>query len=131
MPPIQQRSFIYPSASSDDRDKWENAGEQEEDEIKVSEVYQQWKDTKTSPPVATREGELDEGLGEVSTSRFKAICSDGDWPLNLVGLKDFSDFSQWEEVHHFAHHVLVVVVVAAEVTPQTVKVFLTTSFGVT
>ena len=73
---------------------------------------------------------IDEGLGEVSTSRFKAICSDGDWPLNLVGLKDFSDFSQWEEVHHFAHHVLVVVVVAAEVTPQTVKVFLTTSFGV-
>ena len=58
--PSNNDPFIYPSASSDDRDKWENAGEQEEDEIKVSEVYQQWKDTKTSPPVAPREGELDE-----------------------------------------------------------------------
>ena len=45
--------FIYPSASSDDRDKWENAGKQEEeDEIK--------EETKTSPPLAPREGELDE-----------------------------------------------------------------------
>ena len=44
--------FIYPSASSDDRDKWENAGEQEEEgDIKD--------EPKSSPPLAPREGELD------------------------------------------------------------------------
>ena len=36
-------------------------GEQEDDDaIKVSEVYKQWKDSRTSPPVAVREDELDE-----------------------------------------------------------------------
>ncbi len=51
--PSNHVPLIYPSASSDDRDKWENAGEQEEeDDIK--------EETKTSPSLAPREGELDE-----------------------------------------------------------------------
>ena len=60
--PSNNVPFIYPSAASDDRALWEEAGEQEDDDtIKVSEVYKQWKDAKTSPPVAVREDELDEG----------------------------------------------------------------------
>ena len=59
--PSNNVPFIYPFAASDDRALWEEAGEQEDDDtLKVSEVYKQWKDAKTSPPVAVREDELDE-----------------------------------------------------------------------
>ena len=56
--PSNNVPFIYPFASSDDRDKWENAGEEEvwggmeEDDIKP--------ETETSPTIAPREGELAE-----------------------------------------------------------------------
>ncbi len=49
--PSNNVPFIYPSASSGDRDNWENAGEEEED-IKP--------ETETSPTIAPREGELAE-----------------------------------------------------------------------
>jgi len=67
-------------------------------------------------------------LSKVSSASLEAVSTNGDRPLNLIGLQYFENFGEWKDVHHFAHHILVVVVVLAKITSETVDVLFAAPF---
>ncbi len=64
-------------------------------------------------------------LSKVTSASLEAVGTNGDRPLNLVSLQNLKNFGQRKNVHHFTHHVLIVVVVMAEITTETVDVLFT------
>ena len=67
-------------------------------------------------------------LSKITSSSFEAVGANGDWSLDLVGLQNLENFREREDVHHFAHHVLIVVIVVAEITSETVYVLFAAPF---